>query len=81
MKEAATCGGVYLEPIARLGYLHREIVRGVTGIKMPETRKYRLLQWAGSRWPPFLIGFGVIAVIAWTTVLGWLIIKAFQLIL
>jgi hypothetical protein len=43
---------------------------------MPETRKNPLAQWAARSWPPFLIGFGVVAVIVWVTVLGWLIMEA-----
>jgi len=49
------------------------------GIKMLETRTNGLLQWARN-WPLALIGIGVVAVIVWVTVLGWLIIEAVLLI-
>jgi len=47
---------------------------------MPNTRKNLLLQWA-SDWPVFLIVFGIVAVFIWAAVLGWLITKAFALII
>jgi hypothetical protein len=43
---------------------------------MPDTRKNLLAQWAGRSWPSFLIGFGVVAVVVWAALLGWLLLRA-----
>jgi hypothetical protein len=74
--EAPSDGGLGWEPFARLSCLCAETIRGVIGIRMPEIRKKLLFHRAGRSLPAFLMGFGVVTVILWVTILGWLLFEA-----
>ena len=47
---------------------------------MPESPKNIIVRWAGRTWPPFVILLGVVAVVAWATILVWLMFEVVLLI-